>query len=166
MLQDIPCLAETRDILRTYKEFGNDLQFIRNYMLLAESPHQFAACLIALRKESGDISYRASGEQCNAFLRQSIGLADSLYEQVVANLHRGYEKRVSKSKSETYNEGSIITNYGGFVEPSAAARSDARMWREQNGSNYVGNRFVQAKARGVTGYYWTGKNQNVVEFAK
>ena len=57
MLNDVPCLAQTREVLRLYKAFGNNLQFIYNYMLQAESPFELAGCLIAVRKLTGDVSY-------------------------------------------------------------------------------------------------------------
>lgn len=163
MLEDVPCLAQTREVLRLHKAFGNNIQFIYNYMLQAESPYEFAGCLIALRKLTGDLGYRASGEQRNALITRAIELTDTHYDAVIENLHRGYEKKVS---TETYNEPRVTTNMDNVIQLSDAARSDQRLWNEERGSNYIGPRMVRARVNHVNGYYWTGGNQNIENFKR
>ena len=164
MLQDIPLKAEVSQLLKLYKAFGSDIQTLYNYLLQAESPHEFAAGLIAIRIETGSFGDGASGWQRNAFTDKGLDLATRLYDGVVENLHRGF---VKQKFCKTYNETPLVTNLDNILVLSDEARKQQREYREAHGSTYIGARMVQPKAKSVTGMYW-GKlaNQNQVNYAR
>ena len=153
MLQDVPLLAQVRAILNAHKAFGKHPEFLSNYLLQAESAHEVAACLIALRIETGQF-VGDSGLQHNKLTQQGLDLATRLYPGVVENLHRGFEKQVL---TKTYNAPKVTSDFSNVIQMSDAARSDERLWKDARGSNYVGARMVQPKTRYLRGHYWDRK---------
>ena len=162
MLQDVPLLAEVRAHLNAAKNF--DEGYLTRYMLLAESPHELAGVLIAIRIVSGSFGGGDSGWQRNAFTDKAIDLATRLYPGVVENLHRGFEKKVL---TKTYNSPRITTNLDNVIQLSDEARKQQAALRDNTGTNYKGERFIRPKARHVSGYYFDRKvGANVNDFKR
>lgn len=156
MGKDLPLMGEVRELRKVHRAFGSNIQTLYNHLLQAASLHEFAAGLIVIKLETGEFGTEASGWQRNDFTDKALDLATRLYEDVKANLHRGFEKR---KVLQNYNESKLVTNFDNVIVLSDKARSEQRAERIENGSEYKGARVIRAKVRHDTGMYW-GDNMN------
>ena len=160
---DVPLLGEVRQLLRFYQAVGKDTQIFYNYMLQAASPHQIAAALIAIRIETGSFGYGDSGWQRNKLTDQGFDLATRLYDDVVGNLHRGFER---KKVSRNYDEPKIVTDLSNIIVLSDKARGELRAEALESGHGYKGARMIRAKTNYDNGCYEKLSGQNVIYYRR
>lgn len=141
MKTDFPLFAAVIRLEAVQRNFPQS-ELIVGAMMKAKTVHEFAVAYWASWRYHGLKPVGMS----NPFIDKAIALVEAVKLQM--------EQAPDKVSVETHTRSDkvlnpvqqrVTTNYDGFVEPSDRARLDAKLWRDEHGSTYVGPRTVRKR---------------------